>query len=93
MAALTPVRSVFTTVGLSTVDQIAFSGDGSSFWIANRGAVDLWVRVDGTNPAASADGSHLLTAGLDRTFSDPTGNKEVRVTAGAATCLYAVELL
>lgn len=93
MPSFTPARSQFAAVGVSTVDQISFTGDGGSFWITNRGAVDLWFRVDGTDPAASADSNHLLLPMTARTVNDPTGNKDVRVTAGAATCLYGVELL
>ena len=93
MAPISPDRSVFQTVGLSTIDQITFRGDGTMFWIANRGNGDLWVRVDGIDPAVNGDGSHLLPGMTSRTFSDPTGNKDVRLTAGAGTCMYAVELL
>lgn len=93
MPSFGPAISIFQSVGLASVDQVTFTGTGSNFWIANRGSVDLWFRLDGTNPAASADGSHLLVAGQDRSLPDPTGNREIRLTAGAATCLYAVELL
>ncbi len=93
MAPISPDRSVFQTVGLSTIDQITFRGDRTMFWIANRGNADLWVRVDGIDPAVNGDGSHLLPGMTSRTFSDPTGNKDVRLTAGAGTCMYAVELL
>lgn len=93
MAAITPARSTFATVGLSTVDAYLFTGDGTVFWIANRGNADLWVRVDGIDPAVNGDGSHLIPGMTSRTFSDPSGNKDVRLTAGAGTCMYAVELL
>lgn len=93
MPSFTPGRSIFRTVALGAVDQISYTGDGSIHWIANRGAVELWVRVDGTDPAATADGSHLILPMTNREFPDPTGNKDVRVTAGAAACAYAAELL
>ena len=93
MAALAPSQSAFATVGLSAVDAYRFTGDGSNFWIANRGNADLWVRVDGVDPVANTDGSHLIPGMTIRTFADPTGNKDVRLTAGAGTCMYAVELL
>ena len=93
MPSFSPAISIFQSVGIGSVDQITFTGGGSIYWIANRGAVDLWFRLDGTNPVASADGTHLVAAGQNRTVPDPTGNREIRLTAGAAACLYAVELL
>lgn len=93
MATLTPSQSAFATVGLSTVDTYRFTGDGSNFWIANRGNADLWIRVDGVDPVVNGDGSHLIPGMTMRTFPDPIGAKDVRLTAGAGTCMYAVELL
>jgi len=91
MPSFTPVSSLFRSVVLGQVDQVTFSGAGAGFRVANRGATDLWVRVDGVDPAASSDENHLIRAGEDRVIGDPSGNREIRLTAGA-TCLYGVEL-
>lgn len=92
MPSFTPDRSIYRTVTIGTVDIVIFGDDGSSFRVLNRGLTDLWVRVDSSNPAASADGSHLVREGEVRDFVDPSGNKEIRVT-GTGACLYGIELI
>lgn len=92
MPSFTPDRCIYRTVALGVVDTTTFGDAGSSFRVLNRGLSDLWVRVDGTNPAANADGSHLVREGEFRDFVDPSGNKEIRVT-GSIACLYGIELI
>lgn len=79
------------TTGLSTVDTVTFQDACAGFRVVNRGAVNLWVRADGVDPAAMGDGSCLVMPNEVRVFMDPGAAKEIRLTAGAFLCAYTVE--
>lgn len=91
MPSFTPNGSIYRTVMIGQVDTITFQNAGARFRVLNRGVTDLWIRVDGQNPGASADESLLVQTDEVRDFVDPSGNKEIRVTATGA-CLYGVEI-
>ena len=93
MPSFTPVQSLFRSVAIGAVDQITFSGNGTRFRVLNRGAVDLWIRADSVDPAASADGSSLVRAGDEFYITDPGAAHDLRLTAGVASCLYGAELV
>lgn len=70
----------------TTVD---FSNPYGLLIVKNRGAADIYVRVDGTTPVALADGTYVVMPGEIRAFTPANSAapqiKLIAAIAGSAT--------
>ena len=57
------------TLASGVVTTVTFNNPKYTVNIENRGTVNIYVRLDGTNPAVDTDESYLVRAGGAKTFS------------------------
>jgi len=78
------------TLVAATVARVDISTWMYGIWLQNRDTTaDIWVRLDGVDPAAEADDSFLVRAGDARNFATGNGVVTVRLIS-AGTPSYAL---
>ena len=83
-------RSKHGALVAATVTTVTLDADYDSVEILNRGASDLWVRLDKTDPVIGADDNYVCVPGGFVVLPVPTaGNTEVRLIS-AGTPAYSV---
>lgn len=67
--AATADKSYSATLTLLSTTTVDFTTSTGYVQVHNRSSTDVWVRLDGTNPAVNQDGSYVVVGGSSRLFA------------------------
>jgi hypothetical protein len=89
MANISASKIKHATLGVNTADVVTFSKSFKAIEVLNRGSVEIYFRVDGTNPTIGGDDAYVVMPGAPLQVPSLANPDVVRLIA-SASCAYSV---
>jgi len=94
MATISDTTSIHATLSTTTVDIANLTQFWGAIEVTNRDPINtLWLRFDGTDPVAEAEGTYVVPPSTSKTFVESYNPAGVPGSTTLATMCHPVKVL